>query len=340
VPGSCDGIYNGTTSANCTVMQNKLERCEDFGIANDGNENNIIGNTAIKCGSYPGSGDIYYGAGIGGSSGHDKNNNIKFGLNNKYDNNKAIECSRNFVFYNQSDEDGYEMTGLVVTNNTSVRSLSHGISIYSQFNGMTSSVDPVVTNNLIIDPRLRGVDYNNVDGIKSENEIIGIETIIPIGALLYKTKYTRMADYCSNVDIGLSVDDTNNNNNFDQMTFKNTRVDLYIPGIGGFSLPTIFLNKPDNDNPLVSGKVYQNKWGTTLTIYQTVIMNPTNDEEASVSVCLDKINNPKEFYRDTVSAGNPQGKREIKIIRVPPNWYFSFITKNATLENISQMLGN
>ena len=83
-------------------------------------------------------------------------------------------------------------------------------------------------------------------------------------------------------------------------------------------------------SPLISGTVYQNTLGTSITLYQPAYAT-TSGTAGSVAVALGSSSSPSTLYTDLIDAGATSGSPRTLILRVPPGWYYSFTASGATL---------
>ena len=83
-------------------------------------------------------------------------------------------------------------------------------------------------------------------------------------------------------------------------------------------------------SPFVSGTVYQNTSNAVVTIYQPAYAT-TSGTAGSVAVDLGPTSTPSALYTDIINAGTTSSIPRTLILRVPPQWYYSFTASGATL---------
>lgn len=84
-------------------------------------------------------------------------------------------------------------------------------------------------------------------------------------------------------------------------------------------------------SPLVSGTVYQNTGTQPLLIVQPVTYSPTSTAAATCAVALGSTSTPGTVDTESEPAGLTAGTVRAFTLTVPPGWYYSFTTTNATL---------
>lgn len=115
--------------------------------------------------------------------------------------------------------------------------------------------------------------------------------------------------------------------------FNNTTLQL---ALGGSSKTDQAINNPGYNpvgaitppaSPLVSGTVYQNTYGSPITIYQPAYTTVAG----TVAVALGPTSTPPTIYTKQVAATTTAAQPDVDIVRVPPGFYFSFTATSATL---------
>lgn len=84
-------------------------------------------------------------------------------------------------------------------------------------------------------------------------------------------------------------------------------------------------------SPLVSGTVYQNTGTQPLIIIQPVTYSPTSTAAATLAVAVGSTSTPSTVDTESEPAGLTAGRVRAFTLSVPPGWYYSFTTTNATL---------
>ena len=85
-----------------------------------------------------------------------------------------------------------------------------------------------------------------------------------------------------------------------------------------------------NASPLVSGTVYQNATGRPITIYQPAYAT-TSGTAGTIQASLGAGSTPASVYTQQIAATSSSSAPDVAILRVPPDWYFSWTTSGATL---------
>lgn len=85
-------------------------------------------------------------------------------------------------------------------------------------------------------------------------------------------------------------------------------------------------------NPLVSGTVYQNTYGTPITIYQPVFAS-VSGTSGVVTAALGRTSTLSTVYTEIVSEDTSTTRPSTSVLSVPPGWYYSFATVGAELQS-------
>ena len=93
-------------------------------------------------------------------------------------------------------------------------------------------------------------------------------------------------------------------------------------------------------SPLVSGTVYQNTGTLPLLIVQPVTYSPTGTVAATCAVALGATSTPPTIGTESEPAALTPGTVRNFTLVVPPGWYYSFTTTNATLGTASGFTGS
>lgn len=97
------------------------------------------------------------------------------------------------------------------------------------------------------------------------------------------------------------------------------------------SFPPIFAGSfTPPASPLVSGSVYQNRYGVPITIYQPAYAT-TSGTAGTVAVALGPTSTPPTIFTKQIPGTTSSTAPDMVEVRVPPGWYYSMTATSATL---------